>query len=94
MYDRIAPLAPTHAPPIIRTGLFKVKPIPAAAHPEYEFNIDTTTGMSAPPIGIISVMPNTSATDTIAKNAAWLPVRKYATPNPIMVSAKIRFNQC
>ena len=31
--------------------------MPAAAHPEYEFNIETTTGISAPPIGIINRMP-------------------------------------
>ena len=42
---------------IINAVFSKVKPIPAAAHPEYEFNIDTTTGISAPPIGIIIKKP-------------------------------------
>ena len=36
--------------------------MPAAAHPEYEFSIEITTGMSAPPIGTISRKP--SANDT------------------------------
>ena len=31
--------------------------VPAAAQPEYEFNIEITTGMSAPPIGIINKNP-------------------------------------
>ena len=30
---------------------------PAAAQPEYEFNIEITTGISAPPIGIINKKP-------------------------------------
>ena len=33
---------------IIKAVFSSVKPIPAAAHPEYEFNIEITTGMSAP----------------------------------------------
>ena len=31
--------------------------MPAAAQPEYEFNIEITTGISAPPIGIINKKP-------------------------------------
>ncbi len=31
--------------------------------------MDTTTGMSAPPIGMIRVMPNTKASTVIAQNA-------------------------
>ncbi len=53
MYERIAPEEPTNAPVIISAVFSNVKPIPAAAQPEYEFNIEITTGMSAPPIGII-----------------------------------------
>ena len=34
-----------------------MNPIPAAAQPEYEFNIEITTGMSAPPMGIINKTP-------------------------------------
>ena len=53
----MAPDEPTNAPVIIKAVFSKVKPIPAAAQPEYEFNIDITTGISAPPIGIISKNP-------------------------------------
>ena len=37
-----------------------VKPSAAAAQPEYEFSIETTTGMSAPPIGMMSSTPISS----------------------------------
>ena len=57
MYDKIAPEEPTNAPVIIKAVFSNVKPIPAAAQPEYEFNIDITTGISAPPIGIINKNP-------------------------------------
>ena len=57
IYDRMAPEDPTNAPVIIRAVFSKVKPIPAAAQPEYELSIEITTGMSAPPIGIIKRKP-------------------------------------
>ena len=44
---------PTKAPVIIKAEFSNVKPIPAAAQPEYEFNIEITT-ISAPPMGIIN----------------------------------------
>jgi hypothetical protein len=37
---------------MISAELPSVNPMPAAAQPEYEFSIEITTGMSAPPIGI------------------------------------------
>ena len=54
---KIAPEDPTSAPVIINAVFSKVKPIPAAAQPEYEFSIEITTGISAPPIGIINKKP-------------------------------------
>ena len=57
IYERIAPDDPTNAPVIIKAVFSNVNPIPAAAQPEYEFNIEITTGMSAPPIGIINKTP-------------------------------------
>ena len=57
IYERIAPEDPTSAPVIIRAVFSKVKPIPAAAQPEYELSIEITTGISAPPIGIINNIP-------------------------------------
>ena len=38
--------------------------MPAAAQPEYEFNIEITTGISAPPIGIINKKPIKNETAT------------------------------
>jgi hypothetical protein len=57
MYDKIAPDEPTNAPVIINAVFSRVNPIPAAAQPEYEFSIEITTGISAPPIGIINKKP-------------------------------------
>src|SRR6476620_7756044 len=57
MYDRIAPEEPTSAPVMISAELPSVKPMPAAAHPEYELSIEITTGMSAPPIGTMNSTP-------------------------------------
>ena len=57
MYERIAPDEPTKAPVIIKAVFSKVKPIPAAAQPEYELSIEITTGISAPPIGMIIKKP-------------------------------------
>tara|TARA_B000000532_G_scaffold187632_1_gene153667 strand:- start:60 stop:296 length:237 start_codon:yes stop_codon:yes gene_type:complete len=68
MYDKIAPDDPTSAPVIIKAVFSKVNPIPAAAHPEYEFNIDITTGISAPPIGIISRKPIKNETPNNIQN--------------------------
>ena len=42
---------------IINAVFSKVNPIPAAAQPEYELSIEITTGISAPPIGIINKKP-------------------------------------
>src|ERR1700755_3264543 len=57
MYDRMAPDEPTSEPAMISIGLFSEKPMPAAAQPEYELSMDTTTGMSAPPIGLMIRTP-------------------------------------
>ena len=57
IYERIAPEDPTKAPVIIKALFSNVNPMPAAAQPEYEFNIEITTGISAPPIGMINNTP-------------------------------------
>ena len=73
----MAPLAPTKDPVIIKSGFPKVNPIPHAAHPEQEFSIDTTTGISAPPIGIIIRTPIISETiNTPQKAVSELVVTK------------------
>ena len=58
------PEAPTKEPHIIRAWpadafvWTRTNPVKAAAIPEYEFNSEITTGISAPPIGITSNIPS------------------------------------
>ena len=58
MNVRISPAAPTIEPAIIRTLFPITKPVKAAAIPDIEFRRLTTTGMSAPPIGITNSTPS------------------------------------
>ena len=58
---------------MISAELPSVKPMPAAAQPEYEFSIEITTGMSAPPIGMIISTPSTSARMMISQKSSALP---------------------
>ena len=55
-----------------------MKPIPAAAQPEYEFSIEITTGISAPPIGIINKKPikNDTANNIQNKVEDWVEMWK------------------
>src|SRR6476620_10219736 len=69
MYDRIAPDEPTSAPVMISAELPSVKPMPAAAQPEYELSIEITTGMSAPPIGMMISTPNRKDASASSQNA-------------------------
>jgi hypothetical protein len=55
--ERIAPELPTNAPVTINKSLPNIKPAADAAQPEYEFNMETTTGISPPPIAITSTTP-------------------------------------
>ena len=57
MFVKINPDAPTRAPEIINALLFNTNPVEDAAIPEYEFSNEITTGISAPPIGIVSATP-------------------------------------
>ncbi len=57
MKVRIKPDAPTSEPATISTELFIMNPVKAAAIPDREFNNDTTTGISAPPIGRTRIIP-------------------------------------
>ena len=54
----MAPEEPTSAPVMISAVLPRVKPMPAAAHPDYELSMEMTTGMSAPPIGTMISTPS------------------------------------
>ncbi|VVE90616.1 hypothetical protein PBR20603_04602 [Pandoraea bronchicola] len=94
MYDRIAPDEPTSEPAMMSIGLFSEKPMPAAAQPEYEFSIDTTTGMSAPPIGMMMSTPSTKAMAVMMTNGVQLCETKNAPPKPSIAIANARFTMC
>ena len=61
---KMPPEAPTSAPPMISPPLSITNPAMATAMPVKEFSRATTTGMSAPPIGITIVTPKASAAQT------------------------------
>jgi uncharacterized ParB-like nuclease family protein len=58
MNVRIRPLAPTKDPATIKTLFEMMNPVNAAAIPEREFSKETTTGISAPPIGNTNNIPS------------------------------------
>ncbi len=64
----MAPDEPTSAPVTISRSLLSIKPAAAAAQPEYELSIDTTTGISAPPIEATRCQPNASAISVISSS--------------------------
>ncbi len=66
MKVRIRPLAPTNDPATIRTLLPIMNPVNAAAIPDNEFSKETTTGISAPPIGRTSNTPSKDDNPIIA----------------------------
>ena len=82
MYDRIAPDEPTSDPAMISIGLFSEKPMPAAAQPEYELSIDTTTGISAPPIGMMISTPSANAISVMMMNGSHDCVSMKMMPKP------------
>jgi len=57
MNVKINPDAPTKEPATIKTLFDIINPVNAAAIPEREFNKETTTGISAPPIGSTNINP-------------------------------------
>src|ERR1700675_238941 len=70
---RIKPLRPSSAPTMIRMLLSMANPVATAASPAYEMSSDTTTGMSAPPIGNTKRMPNRTAGVAMApKTTTWV----------------------
>ena len=76
--------------------LLSEKPMPAAAQPEYEFSIEITTGMSAPPIGMMMRKPSKNAIAVMITNGAQplSSAMKNATPKPTMTIASARFTMC
>ena len=66
----MAPEEPTSAPVTINAEFCNVNPMPAAAQPEYELSIEMTTGMSAPPIGMMIRTPMRKLRAVIAQNSS------------------------
>src|SRR5689334_958070 len=68
--------------------------MPAAAQPEYELSIEITTGMSAPPIGMMSSTPTTNASAVKIQNH-W-PSGFWANNamSAAMAMPMARFSQC
>ena len=56
---KMNPDAPTNDPATRSRGLLMMKPVKAAAIPDNEFSSETTTGMSAPPMGNTNSTPST-----------------------------------
>src|SRR6516162_862360 len=68
-------------------GFPSVKPMPAAAQPEYELSMEITTGMSAPPIGMMMSTPKAKAASARSQKPAWLPARTSQMINKTIASA-------
>jgi hypothetical protein len=58
MKVRINPEAPTREPAIMSAEFPIMNPVNAAAIPDNELRSETTTGMSAPPIGRTNTSPS------------------------------------
>ncbi len=74
---------------MISIGLFSEKPMPAAAQPEYELSIDTTTGMSAPPIGMMMSTPSANAMTVTMMNGRYDSVSMKMMPKPIIATSRL-----
>jgi hypothetical protein len=61
IWVRMIPDAPTSEPAIIRALFLMTNPAIAAATPDRAFKKQMTTGMSAPPMGIVNRTPKTNA---------------------------------
>ncbi len=90
---RINPDAPTKLPATIKTLFPIMKPVKAAAIPDRELSRETTTGISAPPIGNTIVIPRINdmiIINHIYNSLVWLlicrPIRTMTAKNknPLM----------
>ena len=92
MIDRIRPDDPSRAPATISSLFSSTKPIATAARPAYEFSNEITVGMSAPPIGITSITPNTSDSTISTGNRnvhAGLTTSRMPMRTPAPISEKL-----
>ncbi len=56
--------------------------------------MDTTTGMSAPPMGMMISTPSTKARASMAKKASQRSVAMKASPRPTVARPSARFSRC
>ena len=87
--ERMAPELPTKAPVTMSKSLPNMNPAAEAAQPEYEFSIETTTGISPPPIAMTKIIPMTAAIAVIAPNAI-MPSSPSALQNTIPATTQIK----
>ena len=66
----MAPEEPTSDPVMMSRSLLSMKPAAAAAQPEYELSIETTTGMSPPPMAATMWKPSRKPMRAIAMTSA------------------------
>ena len=75
--------------------MLSIKPAAAAAQPEYELSIDTTTGISAPPIDETKCQPNARAIAVIINTGKILSgLFKNDTIKKAEITNAARFNLC
>ena len=94
MYERYAPEEPTRAPVTMSRSLPSMKPAAAAAHPEYELSIETTTGMSPPPIEATRCQPNARAIAVMISSATIECAATNHTMSPTDTTPARRLSQC
>ncbi|GGJ07041.1 hypothetical protein GCM10010121_016870 [Streptomyces brasiliensis] len=91
----MVPDAPTIMPATISAVLSSAGPVAAADSPVKALSSDTTTGMSAPPIGSTTITPSTAAvTSTPTMSASEEEPRPIATAQPSDISNNARLSGC
>ena len=73
--------------------LLSMNPAAAAAHPEYELSIDTTTGMSPPPIAATRCSPSSSAITVMMSSGQMLGAARYQASSAALTISAPRFSQ-
>src|SRR4051812_19472266 len=89
----MAPEDPTRAPVMINRLLLNMNPAAAAAQPEYELSIETTTGMSPPPIAATRCNPRTRAITVMMINGQILGAARYQASSAALTINAPRLSQ-
>ena len=70
-----------------------MKPAAAAAQPEYELSIDTTTGMSPPPIAATRCRPSSSASTVMITSGIRLGAATNQPSRPALTTSTTRLSR-